>query len=153
MDKSQLIFTKDGFENLKEERQNLIEKRPGVVERLSAAREQGDLSENAGYHAAKDELAQLDSRVRELNFLITNAKISQGDEKGEKIAIGSKVSIENSEGSFEYTIVNALETDPAKGKLSDTSPIGQALIGKKIGDRISAETPAGKMEFIVKSVE
>lgn len=144
-------FTKDGYQKLQEELQKLIEKRPGVVIRLSAAREQGDLSENAGYHAAKDELGWTDSRIRELKHLIRFAQISDGGSK-EEVTFGSRIKVNDGQRDIEFTIVSAMEARPIQNKISDSSPIGSALIGKKVGEKVEIETPSGKITFNITEI-
>ncbi len=114
--------------------------------RLVAAREQGDLSENAGYHAAKEELGKIDSRVRELKLMMRLAKVEEAQEIT-AVAFGNKVTINDGENNREFTIVSGQEADPAKGKISDSSPIGSALIGKRVGDFVNVDLPSGKTVY------
>lgn len=139
-------FTPEGFENLKKEFQELTEKRPGVVVRMSAAREMGDLSENAGYHAAKEELGNIDRRLRELKLLMRFGEILESQNTG-VVDFGTVVTIDDGQNASRYTIVGALEADPLKGKISDTSPIGRALLGKRAGETVQIEVPNGKTTF------
>ena len=145
-------FTKEGFENLKKEERGLIQKRPQVLARMVEARDQGDLSENAGYHAAKEELAHIDSRLRELKLLLRLGKIHKGG-YSETVTFGSRVTVENEKQTRKYSIVSGMEANPAKGKLSDTSPIGSALLGKKVGETVTIEVPNGKVEFKILKIE
>lgn len=139
-------FTKEGYEKLGQEYQELIEKRPLVLARMVAAREQGDLSENAGYHASKEELGKIDSRMRELKLLMRFGEIV--DSGGtDTVGIGSVVKVAKGADTFDFNIVGRLEADPAHGKLSEVSPIGSALLGKKIGDVVEVQTPDGKTIF------
>jgi len=141
-------LTKEGFEKFKKEQQNLIDKRPHVLARLIAAREQGDLSENAGYHAAKDELAYIDHRIRELKLLLRFADVIKSNQTG-VVAFGSVVTISDGQDNMVYTIVGKLEADPAKGKISDDSPIGRMLIGKKVGESVKVKIPDGNVTYRV----
>lgn len=145
---SKYQFTKEGFENLKKELENLIKRRPQVVINLSNAREQGDLSENAGYHAAKDELSQIDSRVREVKYLIRLGKVVDGPE-GDTVSFGSTVSVEVNGSKMDFKIVEEFEANPAKGMVSTSSAIGSAILGKKVGDAVEAQTPGGKIKLKV----
>ncbi len=139
-------LTKEGFEKLQKELEELKAKRPGVVTRLTAAREQGDLSENAGYHAAKEELGYVDSRINEIKLLLRFGDVVES--KGAEIVqIGNTVVVENGEGKNEFSLVGHLEADPTKGKLSEMSPIGAALIGKKVGETVQIDVPDGKITF------
>ena len=136
-------FTKEGFENLKKELENLLARRPQVVINLTNAREQGDLSENAGYHAAKEELGQIDSRTKELKYLLRVAKVVE-DTNAQIVSFGSKVVLEANGKSQQFQIVEELEADPANGQISTSSAVGSAVIGKKVGDKVEVKTPSGK---------
>lgn len=139
-------FTKEGFEKIKQEYQSLLDKRPQVLTRLVAAREQGDLSENAGYHASKEELGRIDRRIRELKLLIRFGEVVESGSL-DTVSIGNKVILSDGNKRFEYQIVGKLEADPARGKLSEVSPIGSALLGKKAGDEVIIDIPSGKANF------
>lgn len=139
-------FTPEGFQHLKEELEALTARRPGVLTRLVAAREQGDLSENAGYHAAKEELGKIDSRVRELKLMMRLATVEEAQENT-SVAFGNKVVINDGESDREFIIVSGQEADPMKGKISDSSPIGSALIGKKVGDTADVDLSGGKVSY------
>jgi transcription elongation factor GreA len=145
-------FTPEGFKNLKKELQQLEVRRPQVVINLSNAREQGDLSENAGYHAAKEELSQIDSRVREIKYLLRVGKVARSDGQ-EIVSFGSKVTVESENSNMQFTIVEQLEADPKAGKISTNSPIGNALLGKKVGETIEIETPNGKTAFKILEIK
>ena len=141
-------LTKEGLQNFKKEQQVLIDKRPDVLARLIAAREQGDLSENAGYHAAKDELAYIDHRIRELKLLLRFADVIETNQTG-VVAFGSVVTISDGQRNMVFTIVGKLEANPANGKLSDVSPIGKMLIGKKVGESVKVDIPDGNVTYKV----
>ena len=147
-----VTFTKEGFEKLTKELVDLAEKRPQVLARMVAAREQGDLSENAGYHASKEELAKIDRRTRELKYLIRNGRIAEGKSRDE-VSVGNTVKVQSGDDEFVYKIVGRLEADPANAKLSEVSPVGAALIGKKLGDEVVVETPDGKIIYKVIEIE
>ena len=139
-------MTQQGLDDLKGEEDNLIKRRPQVVINLTNAREQGDLSENAGYHAAKEELGKIDSRLKELHHILRFVKVSTGDSKSE-VTMGATVEIESKAGKNKFTIVSAMDANPAKSKISDSSPIGAALLGKKIGETVKVDMPAGKISY------
>lgn len=143
-----LRVTQEGYDKLKAEFDELSRKRPGVLTRMVVAREQGDLSENAGYHAAKEELGNIDRRLRELKLLLRFADVSQNKET-DIVAFGSIVKVYDGQNEIEFTIVSAIEADPVDMKISDVSPIGRALLGKKIGEEVVIETPGGKMSYKV----
>jgi|SRR3989344_1655119 len=138
------LFTEEGFRALEEELDKLIKRRPQVVVNLTNAREQGDLSENAGYHAAKEELGQIDSRVKVIKYLLRVGKIQVSDQV-EQISFGNTVTVHNGEEELKFTVVEELEADPANGKISTSSPIGKALINKKMGESVEVETPNGRI--------
>lgn len=144
-------LTKEGLENLKKEQKALSDKRPDVLTRLVGAREQGDLSENAGYHAAKDELSYIDYRIREIKLLLRFADVIEINQS-EVVGLGSVVTISDGYNDFVYTIVGELEANPANGRLSDASPIGKMLIGKKVGERVKVDVPSGKISYKVISI-
>src|SRR3989304_7933683 len=136
------LFTKEGYGGLKDELEKLIARRPQVVVNLTNAREQGDLSENAGYHAAKEELGQIDSRVKEIKYLLRVGRIQESDQV-EQISFGNTVTVHNGQEELTFTVVEELEADPANAKISTSSPIGKELMGKKVGDEFEIDTPSG----------
>lgn len=148
----EIKVTKEGFQKFKDEIAKLEERRPGVVVRMSAAREQGDLSENAGYHAAKEELGNIDRRLRELKIFVRFADIIDSSGSG-IVGLGSKVIVDDGSGEREFMIVGKTEANPMEAKMSDASPIGKALMGKKSGDLVEVEIPDGKANFKIVSVK
>lgn len=144
-------MTQQGLDDLKREEQKLKGRRPQVVTNMTNAREQGDLSENAGYHAAKEELGKIDSRLKELNYIIRFAKVSLPSGNS-KVAMGNTVELKSDGIINKFTIVSALEADPAKGKISDSSPLGSALVGKKVGEKIEVDMPSGKIVYEIINV-
>lgn len=147
-------ITKEGLETLKKELYELSEvKRPKVVERLSNARTQGDLAENSDYHNAKDELDFLDGRISELEDVLQKATlVSEGDKNG-GVAVGTSVTLRTNGQKHLFHIVGEWEADPMQKKISHTSPLGVALIGKKVGDKVEVEAPAGKILYEILSIE
>ena len=145
-------FTKEGFEKIKDEYQKLLEKRPQVLTRLVAAREQGDLSENAGYHASKEELGKIDRRLRELKLLIRYGQVVE-PQTSDQVAVGNIVKVSSGADISEFKIVGRLEADPKSGKLSEVSPIGSALLGKKAGDEVKITIPDGKITFRILEIK
>lgn len=152
MDKPTFQFTKEGFAALHEEMRQLRERRPLVLKRMVEAREQGDLSENAGYHAAKEELGKIDSRISELKFMIRFGVVAES-QSASVAGFGSTVLVSAGGLKKEFKIVSAQEADPASGKISDSSPIGKGLIGKKAGEQFIVETPNGKNSFEVLEIK
>lgn len=143
-----LKVTQEGFDKLQKELEELTAKRPGVLTRMVAAREQGDLSENAGYHAAKEQLGYIDRRTRHLKIMLRFAEVVKA-KNTDTVAFGSVVKVHNGEEDVEFAIVSAIEADPIKMKVSDVSPIGKALLGKKVGEEVEIETPGGKIIYRV----
>ena len=141
-------FTKEGYENLQNELGKLTARRPQVVINLTNAREQGDLSENAGYHAAKEELGKIDSRIKELKYLLRLGEVvkSQGSTS---VTFGNTVTLNNGEKDLTFTIVEQLEANPASGKISTDSPIGKSVLGKHLGDVVEVSTPTGIIKLKV----
>lgn len=154
MNNKKIYLTQKGFEDLKKEYDELIKKRrPEVVDRLSAAREMGDLSENAEYTAAREELAFIDGRIEELENILRVAKLITDDKhKTQTIDLGSKVVVKMSDREETFTVVGEWEADPTEKKISHESPLGKALLGKAVGDEIEVEAPAGKMKYKIVSV-
>jgi transcription elongation factor GreA len=152
-DDNKLQITKTGYESLRTELTELTEiKRPALVERLANARLQGDLAENSDYHNAKDELEFLDGRISELEEVVKNAEVVNNANDG-KVSVGTKVTVKLNGKDMVFSIVGEWEADPAKQMISHTSPLGTALTGKKVGDKVEVEAPAGKIVYEIVSVE
>ena len=141
-------ITKSGLEALNKELDELVNiKRPKVVERLSNARLQGDLSENSDYHNAKDELEFLDGRISELESVTKHAIVVSGNGDGSSVSLGTKVTLNAGDSQHVFHIVGEWEADPAEKKISHTSPLGQALLGKRKGEKVEVEAPVGKVVY------
>ena len=155
MDKK-IYLTKEGLEELKKELYELTDvKRPEVLSRVSEARTMGDLSENAEYQAAREELEFIDGRISEIEevvrqVIIIKEKVSNG--KDSSVSLGSKVVLNMGKKQEEFTVVGEWEADPGQKKISHESPLGKALIGKSAGDIVEVEAPAGKITYTVLSV-
>lgn len=151
MAKKQVVLTEEGLKKLQDELEYLkVTKRKEITEKIKEARGFGDLSENSEYDAAKDAQATMEQRVVEIENIIKNAKIISADEMPTDIvSITSKVKVYDCdlEEEDEYIIVGATESDPISGKISDESPIGKALLGKKAGDTVEVETPGGTISI------
>lgn len=128
-------------------------KRREIAERVQTAKEQGDISENAEYAAAKDEQAHNEGRIEELEQILKTVKVVSPEEKGEKIGIGSKIKVQNNGQKISFEIVGANEADPIEGKISIESAVGKSLLGKKEGESALAETPGGKVEYKILSID
>lgn len=150
---SKVQLTQAGADALKLELKQLQEKRPSVVERLSNARSMGDLSENNDYHNAKDELEFLDGRISELEEVLSTAQVVQGKNgKSKHVELGTKVKVKVGKSEHVFSIVGDWEADPKEKKISHTSPLGQALVGKKPGEKALVSAPAGKVEYTILEV-
>ena len=148
-DDNKILLTKQGLDELKRERDELInKKRPDLVTRLATARSQGDLTENSEYASAKEDLDFIDGRIAELDQVIHEAKVVSV-RKREKIDIGCSVVLHMNGKKDTYTIVGEWEADPGQKKISHSSPLGKALMGKKPGDKVEVEAPAGRIVYKV----
>lgn len=148
-------LTLEGFNALKSELEELVNiKRPKLVDRLSYARSQGDLSENNDYSNAKEELEFLDGRIDELEYVIENAcVVKNGNGKKGRVDIGTKVTLKVNNKQHVYEIVGEWESDPLNKKISPESPLGKALHGKKVGENAVVEAPAGQITYEILAVE
>ncbi len=157
MDSKKIYLTKEGLDDLKKEYEDLTKsRRPDVLSRVSQARSMGDLSENAEYVAAREELSFIDGRIDELEELLKQAILISGNghrNAGQTVKLGSKV-ILNTKGKKEsFVVVGEWEADPKERKISHESPLGKALIGKKVGEKVEVEAPAGKVLYTIVSVD
>lgn len=147
-------LTEEGAAELRRELEDLkTVKRPQVAAKLKEAIAQGDLSENADYHDAKEQQAFLEGRIRQLEELLRSALIIDHlDEETSGITVGMEVTIqEEGEKPEKYVIVGAAEASPRDGRISNESPLGRALLGKKVGDKIQVDAPAGPIVFKIKA--
>lgn len=152
MDKKKIFVTKAGLEELKHELEDLNKiKRPQVLERVSQARSMGDLAENSEYTAAREELSLIDGRIEELSDIIKSASlIEESYANGQAIVqLGSSITLSVNGKKEEFVLVGEWEADPKNKKISHESPLGKALIGKAIGDKVEVEAPAGKVLYTV----
>ena len=150
------ILTYEGLRNLETELQDLkVVKRKEVSQKIKEAREQGDLSENAEYDAAKDEQRDIEARIEEIEKILKNAEVVEDEVDLDKISVGCQVKIYDCEFDEElnYKIVGSTEASSLKGKISNESPVGKALIGAKVGDTIEVETQAGTMKYKVLEIQ
>ena len=157
MEAKKNILTYEGLRKYEEELHDLkVVKRREVAEKIKEAREQGDLSENAEYDAAKDEQRDIEARIEELEKILKNAEVVDEDEVDlDVINIGCRVKILDVEynDELEYKIVGSTEANSLKGKISNESPVGKALIGKKAGEVITVETQAGTFQYKVLEIQ
>lgn len=153
MDSKKIYLTREGLEELKKEYEELTKtKRPEVLSRVSAARNMGDLSENAEYTVAREELSFIDGRIEELDELLKQAVLISNNNNSSTIKLGSTVKVNTPDGKEEFTVVGEWEADPKDKKISHESPLGKALIGKKVGEKVEVEAPAGKIIYTIEAI-
>lgn len=147
----QVILTVDGLAKLEAELEELkTVKRKEVAEKIKVALSFGDLSENSEYDEAKNEQAMVEARIVQIETMLKNVKVLDDDELNtETVNVGSKIKIKDLEYDevLEYHLVGSTEADPTKGKISDESPVGKALLGHRVGETVEAEAPAGVLRF------
>ncbi len=152
-----VYLTPEGLEKLKQELEYLITvRRKEVANQIAEAKAEGDISENAGYDEAKNAQAFLEGRIRELEMKLKNAQIiDDSAAPADQVALGRTVVVQEADMDEEevYTIVGSTEADPGNGRISNESPLGRSLLGKKVGDRVTVETPGGAIEFTILRIE
>ena len=157
MEEKKNILTYAGLRALEDELQDLkVNRRREIAEKIKVAREQGDLSENAEYDAAKDEQRDIEARIEEIEKILKYAEVIDVEDVDDtKISIGARVTLLDMEFNEEvrYHIVGSTEANSLKGKISNESPVGRALLGHGVGDLVSVETPAGKVEYRILKIE
>jgi transcription elongation factor GreA len=145
-------LTKDGITELEAEHKALIAKRPEIAEDIKTARELGDLSENAEYQAARAEQDKNDARISEIDYILLNVEVIKAPKGDSKVQLGSTVQLKNDGKTKQFQVVGTVEADPLNGKISDESPIGKALLGKKVGDDVEIQTPVETSVYRVVSI-
>lgn len=145
-------ITAEGKKELEAELETLKARRGEIADKIAEARDYGDLSENAEYDAAREEQGLVESRVAEIEDILLNAELIKVGSKS-KIGIGSKVELKNGAKSMEYHVVGPVEANPVEGKISNESPIGLALMGKKVGDQATVTTPKGDITYDIVAVK
>ncbi|MBF0990691.1 transcription elongation factor GreA [Candidatus Nanosynbacter sp. BB002] len=144
-------ITDSGRKELEKELAELKSRRGEIAEKIAEARSFGDLSENAEYDAAREEQGLLETRVIEIEDILQHASIIKSAD-ATVVGLGSAVELKNSDRTVTYTVVGPVEADPMEGKISDESPIGQALMGKKVGDEVTISTPKGEIVYTISSL-
>lgn len=152
MSDQQPVLTKEGLQKLQAEIEELKSRRGGIALRLQRAKELGDLSENAEYQEAKDEQAFVEGRIMELEELLHSAKIVGSEVRGSTITFGSTVNVRIDSAEKTFVLLGSNEADPAVGKISSDSPLGQALMGKKAGDTVVLSVPRGSLTYTILGV-
>ncbi len=154
MQPQKIEITKAGLEALVKEHKLLTnDKRPKLVDRLENARQQGDLSENHDYKTAREELEFLDGRIDELQYVIDNAEVAKKNGKTGVVAIGTRVTVKTNGTRHVFELVGHWEANPANKKISHSSPLGMALMGKRVGEKVEVDAPAGKVVYQIVSIE
>ena len=148
--KKQFHLTAEGHAELTAELAALIGRRSELSEAIATARSQGDLAENAEYHEAKEEQGRQEGRIEEIENILQNSEIIKAPKGDSKVALGSKVKLKSEDGKTkEFQVVGTVEADPLSGKISDESPIGKALMGKKVGEDVEIKTPAETLSYAI----
>lgn len=146
-------MTEHGRRELDEELAQLIKSRAEIAGKISEARDYGDLAENAEYSAAREEQGRVETRIAEIEKILQNSDIiKENKRKKGVVGLGSTVTLENGKKAI-YKIVGPVEADPLEGKISDESPLGRELIGKRVGDTATIKTPKGKTEYNILGVK
>lgn len=146
--KKEYQITEQGKKELETEAVELKSRRGEIADKIAAARDFGDLSENAEYDAARQEQGLVETRIAEIEDILQNASIISTKNKSE-VGLGSAVEMKMGDKIVNYTVVGPVEANPLEGKISDESPIGQELIGKKVGDSVTIVTPKGELTYEV----
>ena len=141
-------MTRTGYDRLRDEVERLKKERPSIVRAIAEARAHGDLSENAEYHAARERQGFVEARITDLEAKVTTAEVIDPPTSGDRVTFGSTVKLEDEDGKQAiYQIVGSDEAEPKRGLISVMSPLARTLIGKKVGDRVTAQLPGGKKTF------
>lgn len=146
-------LTKEGVTELKAELSDLIGKRSDIAESIKTARELGDLAENSEYQSARQEQDRNESRIGEIEHILQNVEVIKAPKANGKVVIGSTVKLNGEDGKTkEFQVVGTVEADPLNGKISDESPIGKALLGKKVGEEVEIKTPAEAATYKIANI-
>jgi transcription elongation factor GreA len=145
-------LTSEGIKELEAEMASLIAERGPIAERIKLAREFGDLSENAEYSSARQEQGRCEARISEIDHILKNVEVITSPKHKDVVELGNTVGLKGNGENKSFTIVGSVEADPLSGKISDESPIGKALIGKKLGDDVEIVTPSSTTEYKISSI-
>lgn len=151
--KDKVYLTREGLNKLKEDLKKLKEqKQPKLVQRVARARSFGDLTENSEYSNAREELAFVKNRIDELEEIIARASIVKSDKRKKTVSFGSKVTVKGNGQNNIFMMVGEQEANPTLKKISYNSPLGKALMGKKVGEKVKIKAPVGKIVYVVKKI-
>ncbi len=146
-------LTQSGYDELKLEMDKLIEDRPAVAQRIKIARDFGDLRENAEYGAAKEEQSKNESRIKEIENILENSKIIEKSGSSDQVSLGSVVDLVDEKGKpAKFQVVGSVQANPLEGLVSDESPIGKALLAKKLGESVEVALPAKTIVYKIKKI-
>lgn len=148
--KKQFKLTQEGIDELIAERSDLVSQRSQITERIKNARELGDLAENAEYASARSEQERTENRIAEIEHILKNVEIIAAPKNGNKVRLGSHVKLKGEVGKTkEFQVVGTVEADPSEGKISDESPLGKVLLGKKVGDEVEILTTTETSTYVI----
>ncbi|MBI3443717.1 transcription elongation factor GreA [Candidatus Woesebacteria bacterium] len=147
-----ILFTKEGYQKIKKKFQNLTEMRKEAVNRLQTAREMGDLSENGAYKAARFELSSIDRELRRLTFQLRFGQVCEPTNNG-RVDFGCRVTLDDGKKRLTFSLVGGFESDPLQQKISINSPIGRAIMGKRMGDKVKVTAPVGQTTYTVVEIK
>lgn len=151
--KKQFYLTKEGIAELKAELEGLVKLRGPIAERIKTAREFGDLSENAEYSSARQEQERTEGRIAEVEHILQNVEVIKKPKGDSKVQLGATVQLKTAAGKKkEFQVVGTVEADPLNGKVSDESPIGKAMLNKKVGDTVEIVTPAETVNYKITDI-
>jgi transcription elongation factor GreA len=150
--KKTIVLTKEGRADLENELKTLISRRPELAERVATARDFGDLKENQEYTDAREEMKLVEGRILDIQDILANSEVIQA-KQSDKVGLGNTVKVNDGSRDSIYMIVGAEEANPLEGKISNESPIGIALFGKKVGESADFETPKGKVVYKIVSID
>jgi transcription elongation factor GreA len=145
-------LTEKGVEDLEKEFKKLVSERSSIAERIKLAREFGDLSENAEYSSARQEQERAEARISEIDHILKNVDIISSPTKKDIVELGNTVELKNATMDKTFTVVGSVQADPLNGMISDESPIGKALLGKKLGEEVEIVTPAKTLTYKIAKI-
>jgi transcription elongation factor GreA len=153
MNNKPAYLSKDGLEQIRQELEELVNvRRAEIAARIHEAKEHGDITENAEYEDAKNEQAFVEGRIQALSALVKNAVVITENHSSTHVQIGSTVTIQSKDGKESFMIVGSAEASPAEGRISNESPVGRALLGRKKGDEVTVSVPAGDSKYKILSI-
>ena len=153
MNNKPAYLSKDGLEQIRQELEELVNvRRAEIAARIHEAKEHGDITENAEYEDAKNEQAFVEGRIQALSALIKNAVVIEENHNSTHVQIGSTVTIQSKDGKESFMIVGSAEASPAEGRISNESPVGRALLGRKKGEEVTVSVPAGDSKYKILSI-